>query len=104
MVGFFRILLKGVPGEAYNIGNPNPEVSMNTLADTFKRMSPGVVTIQTTEYPDSYPADEPRRRCPNISKAELQLGFRPNVRLEDGVERFLSWSIPRYRSELADIS
>jgi len=101
MIGFFRIVLKGVPGEAYNIGNPNPEVSMNVLADTFKRMSPVDVTMQTTEYPDSYPADEPMRRCPDIRKAELQLDFHPNVTLDDGVERFLSWSIPRYRSELA---
>ena len=104
MVGFFRIVLKGVLGEAYNIGNPNPEVSMNILADTFKSMSPVNVSMQMTEYPDSYPADEPMRRCPDIRKAELQLDFRPTVGLEDGVRRFLSWSIPRYRSELASSS
>lgn len=100
MIGFFRIILKGVPGEVYNIGNPNPEVSMNTLAETFKRVSPVNVRTQTTEYPDSYPADEPMRRCPDIRKAQLQLEYNPSVSLEDGVERFLTWSIPRYRAEL----
>ena len=99
MIGFFRVLLKGVPGEAYNIGNPNPEVSMNDLAAAFVRVSPVSVAVQTTEYPDSYPADEPMRRCPDIRKASLQLDYHPRVGLEEGVSRFLEWALPRYRAE-----
>jgi len=44
------------------------------------------------EYPDSYPADEPNRRAPDIRKAKTQLKFVPEVTLEDGLQRFLSWS------------
>ena len=32
MVGFMLVILKGVPGESYNIGNPDPEISMLDLA------------------------------------------------------------------------
>ena len=99
MIGFFRVLLKGVPGEVYNIGNPNPEVSMNDLAAAFAKISPNSVTVQATEYPDSYPADEPMRRCPDIRKASLQLDYDPQVGLEEGVRRFLEWALPRYSTE-----
>ena len=30
--GFLRVLMEGVPGEPYNIGNPSPEISMKALA------------------------------------------------------------------------
>ena len=99
MIGFFRVLLKGVPGEVYNIGNPKPEVTMNDLAGAFAKISPISVTVQTTEYPDSYPADEPMRRCPDIRKASLQLDYDPQVNLKEGIRRFLEWALPRYRTE-----
>ena len=98
MIGFMRVLLKGLPGEVYNIGNPRPEVSINELADAFEVNSPVPVRRQRTEYPESYPADEPMRRCPNIQKAELHLGFRPKIGLEEGVKRFLSWAVPNYQA------
>ncbi len=99
MIGFFRVLLKGVPGEVYNIGNPKPEVTMNGLAAAFAKISPISFNVQTTEYPDSYPADEPMRRCPDIRKASLQLDYDPRVNLEEGIRRFLEWALPRYRTE-----
>ena len=48
------------------------------------------------EHPDSYPADEPNRRCPDIRKAELQLGFLPQVELDDGLSRFFTWAAKAY--------
>jgi nucleoside-diphosphate-sugar epimerase len=33
------------------------------------------------------PADDPRRRCPDISKARRLLGFHPQVPLEQGLAR-----------------
>jgi UDP-glucuronate decarboxylase len=44
------------------------------------------------EYPDSYPADEPNRRCPDISKARVQLQYKPEVDLHEGLERFFAWT------------
>ena len=99
MVGFLLAALRGVPGEAYNIGNPRPEISMGDLAARFKAVSPLPVTYQLTEYPDSYPADEPMRRCPNIEKAERQLDFVPAVDLDEGLKRFLTWAVDAYRRD-----
>ena len=31
MEGFIRVIFNGVPGESYNIGNPNPEISVVEL-------------------------------------------------------------------------
>ena len=50
------------------------------------------VKYDIIEYPDSYPADEPNRRAPDIRKARLQLGYEPIVRIDEGLKRFLGWS------------
>ena len=90
--GFLRTVARGVPGEAYNIGNPNPEISMLELVKILEKVVGRDLDYNIIEYPDSYPADEPQRRCPDIRKARLQLDFNPTVELEDGLQRFISWS------------
>ena len=44
------------------------------------------------KHPDSYPLDEPQRRCPDIRKANLQLNYNPKVDLNDGIRRYFSWT------------
>ena len=90
--GFLRTITRGVPGEAYNIGNPNPEVSMLDLVKTLEKVIGRNLDYFIKEYPDSYPADEPQRRCPDIQKARLQLKFNPKVGFEEGIRRFITWS------------
>lgn len=99
MVGFLEVILKGVPGEAYNIGNPEPEISMVDLVQRIETVLDGKVTYNIVEYPDSYPADEPNRRCPDIRKARLQLGYKPDVALDDGLKRFFAWADTAYTGE-----
>ena len=92
IVGFLKVVLKGVAGEAYNIGNPEPEISMVELVQQIQDVSTRDVGYEVVEYPDSYPSDEPNRRAPDIRKARLQLDFQPAVGLDDGLKRFLNWS------------
>jgi len=92
IVGFLLVILKGVAGEAYNIGNPKPEISMLDLVKQIAKVSERDVKYDVVEYPDSYPADEPNRRAPDIRKARLQLGFEPTIDLDEGLRRFLDWS------------
>jgi UDP-glucuronate decarboxylase len=99
MVGFWLTILRGIPGEAYNIGTPNPEVSMLDLARRIEKAIERPVQCDLIEYPDSYPADEPLRRCPDIRKARLQLGYSPEVDLDEGLRRFFRWSDQVYRGE-----
>ena len=96
MVGFIKVALGGVAGEAYNIGNPEPEISMLDLVKTIENVLNGDLAYDIIEYPDSYPADEPLRRAPDIRKAQLQLKYDPQVTLEDGLNRFLHWSNNAY--------
>ena len=92
MNGFLRVIADGVPGETYNIGNPKPEIAMLDLVKRMEKVSGRKLDVSVIEYPDSYPADDPRRRCPDITKARLQVGFEPRVDLDDGLKRFLDWA------------
>ena len=91
------MLVNGQPGEPYNIGNPKPELSMLELVQTIGRIMPELgVKHRLIEHPDTYPADEPQRRCPDLTKARLQVGYAPVVSLEDGLQRFFGWAKSAY--------
>jgi UDP-glucuronate decarboxylase len=92
IAGFLKTLVKGVAGEPYNIGNPRPEISMIDLAKKIGELLAKDVNVDLVEYPDSYPADEPNRRCPDISKARIHLGYEPKVDLDEGLRRFFQWT------------
>jgi UDP-glucuronate decarboxylase len=96
VVGFLLTLTRGVSGEAYNIGNPTPEIGMVDLVKKIETVLGRPVTYNVIEYPDSYPADEPLRRCPDIRKARLQLKYEPRVSLDDGLQRFFAWTDKTY--------
>jgi len=99
MVGFLLVNLKGVPGEVYNIGNPSPEISINDLVGVMEKSLGRKIPKDIIEYPDSYPTDEPMRRCPDIRKAKLQLKFQPEIDLQEGIGRFLNWAENIYIGE-----
>lgn len=92
MVGLILAMVRGVLGEAYNIGSPRPEISVLDLAAEIENVVGRKLERKLIEYPDSYPGDEPQRRCPDIRKARLQLEYEPKVDLHTGLERFLSWT------------
>lgn len=96
IAGFMLAITKGVPGDVYNIGNPNPEITMEELAMRVKAVAGDKVTYRIADYPDGYPSNEPQRRCPDIRKAQLQLGYAPKVQLEEGLRRFFSWTDRTY--------
>ena len=70
---------------------------MLDLADLLQRLVGRPLEARLVEYPDSYPADEPQRRCPDINKAKLQLNYQPCVGLEEGLRRFLGWAVKQYQ-------
>ena len=99
LVGFTMALLEGVPGDVYNIGNPRPEISMLELVREFEQVLARPVAYRNIDYPDSYPADEPQRRCPDITKASVHLGFHSEVLLGEGLSRFVRWAERAYPRE-----
>lgn len=88
--GFYLAMLKGRPGEAYNIGNPH-EVSIRQVADLVSGLSGTPVTFQVSSDPH-YLTDNPQRRCPDLSKSGQDLGYAPQMSLEDGLRRTLRWA------------
>jgi len=96
VVGYYRVLLRGRPGEAYNVGVEAPEISMLDLAHRIAERAaalfayPGRVVHRRSTDGD-YLVDNPSRRCPVIEKARTELGYEPRVELDDGLERTLVW-------------
>jgi dTDP-glucose 4,6-dehydratase/UDP-glucuronate decarboxylase len=96
VVGYYKVLLRGRPGEAYNIGVPGPEISMADLAAKVVSAGreflgyEGTVTLGESGETD-YLIDNPTRRCPDITKATEEVGYRPSVGLDEGIRRTLHW-------------
>lgn len=90
--GFLQVLLRGKPGEVYNVGNDDTEISMKALADLFVSISQSGSRVERIPYPPAYPAGEPQRRCPDLTKIRTQLGYVPRVPLQGGLVRFLRWA------------
>lgn len=96
IVGYYKILLRGRSGEAYNIGVETPEVSMAQLAERVAEFArdlfdyKGIVVRQSSRDIE-YLVDNPNRRCPVITKARTELGYSPSISLDDGLRRLLLW-------------
>ncbi len=87
----FKVLINGKPGEVYNIGNDKPEISMFELAQIVANLLGNGIKPQRKHYPENYPAGEPQRRCPDLSKIKSQLNFEPQVDLETGLKKTIDW-------------
>lgn len=96
IVGYYKVLVRGRPGEPYNIGVDRPEISMAELAERVVRAARdlfgyrGRVVRRASEEAD-YLADNPVRRCPDIAKAQEELGYAPTVLVDEGLRRSLVW-------------
>jgi len=65
-----------------NLGNPG-EFSILQLAEMIIRMTGSESKIVY----EALPSDDPIQRQPDISFAAAQLGWKPKVELEEGLER-----------------
>ncbi len=95
--GFIRVMCFGKSGEAYNIGNSKPEVSVKDIYKILKKISDRKIKAKFMSHPKSYPNDEPQRRCPNINKAKKDLRYKTSVGLESGLKRFFEWARTNYK-------
>ena len=97
MNGFFKVLIETQKPDVFNVGNPKPEISMEALAQLVCEISSHTEGYELSGYPETYPEDEPNRRCPDISRIGTTLNFTPTVSLEEGLERFLNWTQQNYK-------
>lgn len=92
IIGFLKILLSGLRGEAFNVGNDSEEISMAELAGLINELcgSPLPVVYKKSEDAD-YVSDNPQRRCPGLGKIRQLLNYEPEVDLRTGLSRSIEW-------------
>ncbi len=78
-------LMKSEEIRPVNIGNP-VEYTVRETADMVLELSGGG---ELTHEP--LPADDPRRRRPDITRARESLGWEPKVPAREGLEKTLAW-------------
>lgn len=88
VIQFMAVLLDGVNGEAYNVGDGNSEVSINCFAWTAQSLFPQLEMKHVDNQVRL--SDAPSRRRPDTTKI-LKLAPPPAVSLEDGLQRTLEY-------------
>jgi len=73
-------------GEIINIGNPN-EKTILEIADIIKKLSKSSSEIVF----ETIGLDDPKKRCPNISKAKKLLNWQPKINLEEGLNKTIEY-------------
>ncbi|WP_143316431.1 NAD-dependent epimerase/dehydratase family protein [Clostridium sp. HBUAS56017] len=86
--GLLNALESNTSGEVYNIGNPNNSISILDLAKLIKKItdSKSEINISGVYVPDV------KNRTLSIEKAKRDLGYEPNIGLEDGIEKMYLWA------------
>ena len=83
--GIYKLLLSDL-NEPVNIGNPH-EITLLELAQTIKRLTKSRSKIVFRALPQ----DDPKVRRPDITIARTKLGWRPEVPLEEGLKKTISY-------------
>ncbi len=78
-----------VVGEVFNIST-GEAISINTLAMSLQRIM-GKANLEPV-YTETRPGDI-RNSCADISKARKKLGYKPTVKLEEGLNELVNWYI-----------
>lgn len=76
----------GLRGEVINVGNPQ-ENTVLEYAHLIKEMCNSSSDIRFLPLPQ----DDPTRRCPDITKARVLLGWEPKVGLREGLGLTIEW-------------
>ena len=83
--GIYRLMLSD-EHMPVNIGNPQ-EITMLEFAERIRKHFDNMPEIILKPLPQ----DDPKRRCPDISKAKRMLNWEPKVNLEEGLKRTLEY-------------
>jgi dTDP-glucose 4,6-dehydratase len=79
LAGIYK-LLESNEHEPTNIGNPQ-EITILEFAERVRALVGANVPINFHPLPQ----DDPKQRCPDISKARRVLGWEPKIPLEQGL-------------------
>ncbi len=83
--GVYKMMYAKVDGPV-NLGNPN-EMKVIDFAGKIIRLTGSRSKIVHKPLPQ----DDPKQRCPDISKAKKELGWAPKVDLDEGLKKTIEW-------------
>lgn len=95
MAGYLKVLLHG-SYDYFNIGIDRPEISIQRLAEIYHEAGKELFSysgniIYARSEDQEYLTNNPGRRCPKIGKAAGLLEYQPEILVEEGVRRFLTF-------------
>ena len=89
----WKVFLSEYNGECFNIGNDQEEITVRKLADTIIEIVDKPISIEYIVSDDKeYLTDNPKRRCPDLTKMRSAFGYEPKVSLIKGLRRTLLWN------------
>ena len=96
VAGYFKVLVTGRAGEAYNIGVETPEISVADLAERMVALGQALFgyrgrVVRQSSADEQYLVDNPNRRSPVIAKARTELGYDPEIGIDEGLRRSMLW-------------
>jgi nucleoside-diphosphate-sugar epimerase len=83
--GIMAMGMSSHPGPI-NLGNPEERTLLN-LAELVLEITKSSSTLEFLELPE----DDPKRRCPDITKAKTVLGWEPAVDISTGISKTAHW-------------
>ena len=98
--GYIKALVNGTSGEAYNIGQDQPEIKIKEIADMVviaarKELNYNGKVVFDISNDKHYLTDNPNRRCPDITKSRKELNFN-SINIEEGIYKSLLWYKENY--------
>ena len=91
--GLIRLLNSNYQ-DPVNLGNP----------DEYKIQDMASIIIEKTQSDSKIvyldlPADDPKKRCPDISLANEKLGWHPKIELKSGLDLTIDWMLKEYAKD-----
>lgn len=95
VAGYIKVLMHH-EYDYFNIGTEKPEITIAQLAEIYRKWGRELFNYSgNVRFGNSddkqYLTNNPQRRCPNITKARTLLHYAPQIPVEDGVRRFLTF-------------
>lgn len=83
--GIYKLLMSNI-NTPVNLGNPH-EMSMLEYAQNIVE----ITNSKSKTVFKPLPKDDPKQRCPDISKAKKLLNWEPKVSFEEGMKKTIEW-------------
>jgi dTDP-glucose 4,6-dehydratase len=83
--GIYKLIISNV-NEPVNLGNPE-EHTILEFAEKIKKITKSKSKIVFKDLP----IDDPKVRCPDISRARKELEWEPRVGLNEGITKTIEW-------------